>query len=122
MYKLLFLRQQPKARDFRRDYCNVLFPHVQQQVLNKIKEDHQQAIEKKDVVLALLNDDLQNREYENVALQAQRDAYQAQLQNFQDQIRDLIINHDVPRENDPGKANIIMITEKSTALEEDKFY
>ena len=57
-----------------------------------------------------------------MALQAQRDAYQAQLQKCQDQIRYLIINHDVPRENDPGKANIIMITEKSTALEEDEFY
>ena len=57
-----------------------------------------------------------------MTLQAQRDAYQAQLQKCQDQIRYLIINHDVPRENDPGKANMIMITEKSTALEEDEFY
>ena len=35
-----------------------------------MKEDQQQAIEEKDTALALLNDDLKNREYENVALQA----------------------------------------------------
>ena len=41
--------------------------------VEKIQEEHQQAIEKKDAAIALLNDDLQNREYENVALRAQRD-------------------------------------------------
>ena len=43
-----------------------------------MKEDHEQAIEEKGAAIALLNDDLKNREYENVALQAQRDVYQAQ--------------------------------------------
>ena len=45
-----------------------------------MKEEHQQAIEEKDATVALLNDDLKNRDnhmqaiqYENVALQAQRD-------------------------------------------------
>ena len=46
----------------------------QQQIL-RLNEDHQQAIEEKDAALALLNDDPQNHEYENVALKAQRDAY-----------------------------------------------
>ena len=40
-----------------------------------IKEKHRQAIEEKDATIALLNDDLKNCEYENVALQAQRDVY-----------------------------------------------
>ena len=42
-----------------------------------MKEDYQQAIEEKVALLGLLNDDLhlQNREYKNVALQAQRDVY-----------------------------------------------
>ena len=40
-----------------------------------MKEDHQQAIEEKDAAIALLNDDLKNRERDNVALQAQRDVY-----------------------------------------------
>ena len=47
-----------------------------QQEMLRLSEEHQQAIEEKDAALALLSDDLQNREYENVALQAQRDVYQ----------------------------------------------
>ena len=56
-----------------------------------MKEDHQQAIEEKDTTIPLLTDDLQDRtnqiqaiQYENVALQAQKDVYQAELQKFQD--------------------------------------
>ena len=36
--------------------------------IEEIQEKHRQAIEKKDATIALLNDDLQNREYENVGL------------------------------------------------------
>ena len=45
------------------------------QVLEIINEAHRQVIKEKDAALALLNDNLQNREYENVALQAQKDVY-----------------------------------------------
>ena len=104
MYELLFSSQQPKAKDLRRHCCNVLFPHVRQQLSDKshameiedltgriqalegTNEAHQQAIEEKDAVTALINDDLQNREYEHVALQAQRNVYQVQLQRCQDTI------------------------------------
>ena len=148
MYELLFSSQQPKAKDFRRHCFNVLFPHVRQQLSDKLHamqiedltsrvqaleftneeecqanqqqilkliEDHQQAIEEKDATIALLNDDLKNREHENVALQAQRDVYQAQ-------VRDLIINRHVPRAKHPGKDNIVMIIEKNTTPEKDEFY
>ena len=54
-----------------------------------MKEDHQQAIEEKDVTISLLNDDLQKCEYENVALQARKDVYQAELQKYQDIITHL---------------------------------
>ena len=47
MYEIVFSSQQPKAKDFRRYCCNVLFPHVRQQLTNKIQEEHQQAIEEK---------------------------------------------------------------------------
>ena len=47
------------------------------------------AIEEKDAAIALLNDDLQNRKYEDAALQAQRDVYQAELQKCQDTITHL---------------------------------
>ena len=122
MYQLLFSSQQPKAKDFRKHCCYVLFLHFRQQLTNKLEEEHEQAI-------ALLNDDLQEQDnriqaiqHENVALQAQRDVYQTQLQRFQDQIHDLIINCQVPRANDPGKDNIVMIIEKNTTPEEDEFY
>ena len=43
-----------------------------------MKEDHQQIIEEKDAAIAFLNDDLKNREHDDVALQAQRDVYKDQ--------------------------------------------
>ena len=82
MYELLFSSQQSKAKDFRKHYCNVLFPHARQQLTSKMKEGHQQAIEERDAAIALLNDDLQKREYESVAMQAQKDVYQGELQKM----------------------------------------
>ena len=58
MYDIVFSSQQPKAKDFRRYCCNVLFPHVRQQLTNKMKEDLQQANEEKDATVALFTDDL----------------------------------------------------------------
>ena len=140
MHEIVFSSQQPKAKTFRKHCCNVLFPHVRQQLSDKshameiedlrgriqpiefTNETHQQAIEEKDATNALLNDDLQNREYENVALQAaQRDVYKDQLQKCQD-----IITHFktrcVPHAKDPGKNNIVMIIEKDTTPQEDEFF
>ena len=54
-----------------------------------MNEDHQQAIEVRDEAIALLNDDLQKHEYENVALQTQTDVYQAELKKCQDTITHL---------------------------------
>ena len=84
--------------------------------IEEIQEKHRQDIKQKDAVIPLLNNYLQNLEYEKVALQAQRDVYQAQPQKFQDQIRDFIINCQVPRVNDSGKDNIVMIIEKTLPL------
>ena len=58
MYEIVFSSQQPKTKDFRRHYCNVLFPHVRQQLRNKMNKDHQQVIEEKDAAITLFNDDL----------------------------------------------------------------
>ena len=41
MDEIVFSSQQPKAKDFRRQCCNVLFPHVLQQLTNKMKEEYQ---------------------------------------------------------------------------------
>ena len=60
--------------------------------VKKIEEEHQLDIEEKDAALALINDDLQDRDnqiqviqYENVALQAERDVYQTQLKDVKTQ-------------------------------------
>ena len=113
MYELVFGSQQPKEKNFRKHCCNVMFPQIRQQLANKMKEDHQQAIEEKDAVIALLSDDLKNREHDNVALQAQRGVYKDQLQKYQDIITHLKTRH-VPHAKDPGKDNNVMIIEKNT--------
>ena len=125
MYKLLFSSQQPKAKDSRRHCCNVLFPHVRQQLANKMKEDHQQVIEEKDAVITPMNDDLQNRDnqihaiqYENVALQVQKNVYHAQLQRCQDTITHLRTRY-VLHARDPGKDNINIILHKHTTSVND---
>ena len=59
----------------------------------------------------MLNDDLKNREHDNVVLRAQRDAYKEQLQNCQDIITHLKARH-VLHAKHPGKGNIVMIIEK----------
>ena len=120
MYEIVFSSQQPKAKDFRRHCFNVLFPQIRQQLANKMKEDHQQAIEEKDAAIALLNDHLQNREYENVALQAQKDVYQAELQKYQDIITHLETRY-VPHAKNPGKDNIVIIVRKHTTPANDKY-
>ena len=105
-----------------------MFPQIPQQLANKMKEDHQQAIEKKDAALALLTKDLQDREnqiqaiqYENVALQVQRVVCQAQLQRSQDTIIHLKTSY-VDHARDPDKDNIIIIVRKHTMPANDKFY
>ena len=129
MYELLFSSQQPKQKAFRRHCCNGVFPRIRKELASKMNEDHQQAIEeiqgqhqqgieKKDAVTALMNDDLQDRDnqmqaikYENVALQAQRNVYQAELKRCQYTIIHLRTRY-VPHARDPGKDNIIIIVRK----------
>ena len=83
--------------------------------IEEIQEKHRQAIEEKDATIALLNDDLKNREHDNVALQAQRDVYKEQLQKMSR-------HRYFPHAKDSGKGNIVMIIEKNTTPEEDEFY
>ena len=138
MYEL-FSSQQRKGKYFKRHCFIVLFPHVRQQPSDKshameiedltgriqalefTNEAHRQTIEEKDAALAMLNDDLKNRDHDNVALQAQRDVYKDQLQKFEDIIAHLRTRY-VDHAKDPGKDNIVMIIEKNAAPEEDEFY
>ena len=78
------------------------------------------TIEEKDATIALLNDDLQNRECENVALQAQN-VYQDELQKCQDTITHLKTRY-IPHARNPGKDNIIIIVRKHTTSANDKYH
>ena len=76
----------------------------------------------------MLTDDLQDYDnqiqaiqYENVALQAQRDVYQAQLQRCRDTIAHLRTRY-VDHARDPGKDNIIIIVRKHEKPANDKFH
>ena len=57
---------------------------------DKMKEDHRQAIEENDATIALLNDDLKNREYENVDLQSEIRAQDQQITALKDVTWDLL--------------------------------
>ena len=52
-------------------------------VIEKIQEVHHQAIDEEDAATALLNDDLKNREYENVGLQGEIRAKNQQIAAWQ---------------------------------------
>ena len=82
--------------------CNVMFQQIRQQLTKKkMKEEHQQVIEEKDIQRQAI-------QYENVALQAQRGVYQTQLQKCQDTITHLRTRY-VDHVTEPGKDNIIII-------------
>ena len=91
------------------------------QTLEFTNKAHRQVIKGRDALLVLLNDDLKNREHDNVALQAERDIYKEQLQKCQDIIAHLRTRY-VDRAKDPDKDNIVMIIEKIAAPKEDEFY
>ena len=84
------------------------------------------TIEGTNAVIALMNDDLQGHDdqiqaikYENVALQAQKDVCQAELQKCHDTITHPKARY-VSHAEDPGKDNIIIIVRKHTTPAKDK--
>ena len=101
MYELLFSSQQRKAKNFRRHYCNVMFPHIRQQFANKMEEDHQFIITHCDNQISAI-------QYGNVTLKVQSDAYQAEIRRCEDTITYLRPRY-VDQARDPGKYNINMI-------------
>ena len=66
----------------------------------EIQKEHQQQTTKFQLVITDRDNQIRTIHYENVALQVQRDVYQAQVQRYQKQIHDLIITRHVPRAND----------------------
>ena len=51
--------------------------------MEKIQEEYQQVFEEKDATIALLNDNLKNREYENVCRQGEIGAKDQQMATLQ---------------------------------------
>lgn len=132
MQELVFGSQQPKAKDFRRHCCNVMLLHIRQKLTNKLDEDHQQAIieiqgqhwqRATQLHLAITDPDNQIRaiQYENVALQEQRDFYQTQLQKSEDIIIYLRARY-VDHVRDSDKDNIIITVSKHTTSANDKYH
>ena len=77
----------------KRDEAEPFIEWVVETVLPREDRKLASTIEEKDAVVALMNDDLQDRDnqiqaikYENLTLQARTDVYQAQLQRCQDTI------------------------------------
>ena len=107
--------KKDKAKALKEHFLKDIVPRGFDVRIEEIQGQHQQAIEEKDAVIALKNDDLQGRDnqiqaimYENVALHAQRDVYKDQLQKCQDVIAHLRTRY-VDHAKDPGKGNIVMI-------------
>ena len=121
MYEVLFGSQQQKAKAFRKYCCNEMFPLIRQQLTEKLAEEHyrrttqlQQAVEQRDTRIQAI-------EYENVGLQGEITAYQAQLQVSQNRITELVERY-VDHCRNPSKDNIVIIVRKHTTPENDKYH
>ena len=44
VYELLFSSQQPLAKKLRKHCCDVMFPHIRQQLIDRMVEEHQRAV------------------------------------------------------------------------------
>ena len=96
--------------------------------VEKVIEEHQKAIEEKDMQLALLNDDLtesqdlvRQLEYNNTGLQGEIRAKDQEIERRIDEIEDLRERY-VDHCRDPGKDNMVIITRKHTCkYNDDRF-
>ena len=61
--------KKDKGKTLKEHILKGIVPHGLDAKIEGLQEKHRQAIKGKDVTIALLNDNLQNREYENVGLQ-----------------------------------------------------
>ena len=82
--------------------------------VEKLQEDHQKAIEER-------GNRIQAIEYENVGLQGEITAYQAQLQVSQNRITELVERY-VDHCRNPSKDNIVIIVRKHATPENDKYH
>ena len=114
LYKIVFSSQQQKAKAFRKYCCNEMFPRIRKQLVDKMQEDHQKAIEEQDTRI-------QATENENAGVQGEITAYQAQLQVSQNIITELVERY-VDYCRNPSKGNIVLIVRKHTTPENGKYH
>ena len=122
LYKLLFSSQQPLAKSFRKHCCNVMFPHIRQQMIGRVMEE-------KEAVLALSNDELTDQDnqiqaiqYKNVELQGKVRAKDHQIERCENRIQDLIANRHVPRSGDIDTVLVVEKNEEHGKAERHLYY
>ena len=101
MYELLFSSQQSMTKTFRKHCCNVMSPHIRQELTNRMVDDL-----RRDHALSITDRDnqIQFIQYENVGLQGE-------IRNARQTVIDLIENRRVPR---IGKYdNVLCVFEKN---------
>ena len=108
MYEMLFGSQQQKAKAFRKYCCNEMFPHIRQQLTDKLVEDHhrrtthlQQAVEDRD-------NRIQAIEYKNVGLQSEIRAKDQQIEASQNRIAELVERY-VDHCRNPSKGTFLRV-------------
>ena len=114
IYELVFSSQQPLAKKFRKHCCNVMFPHICKQLVDKMQKDHQKVIEDCD-------NRIQAIEYKNVGLQGEIRAKDKQIEASQNRIAEIVERH-VDNCRNPSKDNIVIIVRKHTTPENDKYH
>ena len=102
-YERVFSSQQQKAKAFRKYCCNEMFPKIRKQLVDKMQEDHQKAIEDHD-------SRIQTIQHENVGLQGE-------IRNARRTISDLIENRHVARCGEYD--NIFVGVQKNKPIEDD---
>ena len=75
--------QKDKGKALRKHILKDIVPRGFYARIDEVQEKHRRAIEEKDATIALLNDDLKNREYENVGLQGEIRAKDQQMAALQ---------------------------------------
>ena len=113
-----------KQKTLEEDTAVMWCSHIWYQLTNKIQEDHQKGIIEiqggHQLAITDRNNQIRVIQYENVALQAQRGVYQAQLQRCEDTITHLRARY-VDHARDHGKYSIVIIVRKHTTSTSDEY-
>ena len=104
MHELLFSSQQLLAKKLRKHCCNVMFPHIRQQLTDKMVEEHQRAVTDH---ITVLEEDIQHKDEQIVV-------YQNRIAH----LRQRYVDH----AKAPGLDNIVIIVRKHTTSEEDLYF